>query len=230
MTGYYAERLSGRRLQRCYEVAPARVQRYLEAEVLHVLERLRPTDAVLELGCGHGRLAHRLARVARRTVGIDTAPASLALARRLAEPGRPCEFACMDALRLGFADGSFDVTACVQNGLCAFAVDRTALLREALRVTRAGGRVLLSSYSDRFWPQRLAWFEAQAAEGLIGAVDRAASGDGVIVCADGFRAGRATPADLRALCARVGLEPVIAEVDGSSVFCELVKPRAGGPT
>jgi hypothetical protein len=44
-------------------------------------------------------------------------------------------------------------------------------------VTREGGIVLFSTYSDGIWPERLAWFEAQAAEGLVGAVDRAASRD-----------------------------------------------------
>ena len=41
-----------------------------------------------------------------------------------------------------------------------------ATLREALRVLRPGGLLQLSTYSDRFWPDRLAWFAAQAAEGL----------------------------------------------------------------
>jgi 2-polyprenyl-6-hydroxyphenyl methylase/3-demethylubiquinone-9 3-methyltransferase len=132
----------------------------------------------------------------------------------------------MDALDLLFPDCSFDAVVCLQNGICAFGVDQVSLLQEALRVTRKGGMVLFSTYSDRFWSERLAWFEAQAAEGLIGAIDRVASGDGVIVCVDGFRAGRLTPNDFRSLCSLVGVEPEIAEVDGSSVFCEIVKPGA----
>jgi 2-polyprenyl-6-hydroxyphenyl methylase/3-demethylubiquinone-9 3-methyltransferase len=132
----------------------------------------------------------------------------------------------MDAVALGFDDDLFDAVACVQNGICAFGVDPETLMREALRVTRAGGMVLLSSYSDRFWPHRFAWFEAQAAAGLIGPVDRTASRDGVIVCDDGFRAGRLSPGDMRALCLRLGVEGAIEEVDGASVFCEIVKPRS----
>jgi len=223
---YYAEKLSGQRLQRCYEVAPERVRRYLEAEIVHALARLRPTDEVLELGCGYGRIVQRLARVARRVVGVDTAPASLELARRLSPEDR-CEFLFMDAVDLRFPDGSFDAVLCLQNGICAFGVDQERLLREALRVAREGGIVLLSSYSDRFWSDRLAWFEAQAAEGLVGRLDRVATKDGTIVCEDGFRSGRLTPDGFRDLCARIGVQAHVCEVDGSSVFCQIVKPGAG---
>lgn len=227
MTGYYAKKLSGSDLEGCYSLAPARIRRYLEAEILHVIERLRPTDSVLELGCGYGRIAMRLAPVARRVVGIDTAAASLGLARRTSTRSTPCEFLEMDALDLRFPDDSFDVVLCLQNGVCAFGVDQEALLREALRVTRCGGVVMLSSYTDAIWPERLAWFEAQAAEGLLGAVDREASGDGTIVCVDGFRAGRMTADAFRTLCCRIGVTPVITEVDGSSLFCEIEKACGG---
>jgi ubiquinone/menaquinone biosynthesis C-methylase UbiE len=226
VTSYYTHNLSGRRLMRCYEIAPPRVQQYLEAEILHVLSRIQATDSVLELGCGYGRIALRVAKVAKRVVGIDTASASIALAREPATKRQNCEFLEMDALGLSFADGSFDVVLCLQNGICAFRVDQVSLMKEALRVTREGGLAIFSSYADEFWEDRLAWFEAQAAEGLMGEVDREASGDGVIVCRDGFRAGRMTRADFEDLCARVGVKGDVAEVDGSSMMCEVVSRAA----
>lgn len=222
---YYAEKLSGERLQRCYEIAPERVRQYLEAEILHALGCLRSTDEVLELGCGYGRIAQRLARVAKRVVGIDTALESLELARRMSPAGNDCVFLWMDAVHLRFPDGSFDAVMCLQNGICAFGVDQLRLLEEALRVTREGGIALFSSYSDKFWVDRLAWFESQAAEGLVGRIDRAASKDGVIVCEDGFRAGRLTSDEFRAICSKIGVRANVREIDGSSVFCKIIKPR-----
>ncbi len=222
MTGYYVEKLAGERLQRCYEIASPRVKQYFEAEIQHVLERLKPADSVLELGCGYGRVTLRLAQVAKRAVGIDSASGSIELARRIDSRGR-CEFMVMDALDLQFPDCSFDAVVCIQNGICAFGVDQGALIQEALRVTRDGGIVLFSSYSDRIWPERLAWFEAQAAEGLLGEIDYSGCQNGIIACKDGFRSGRMTPEDFRSLCLRVGVEPGMAEIDGSSVFCEIVK-------
>ncbi len=226
MSSYYREKLAGRRLQRCYEVASPRVRQYLEAEILHTLQRLRPTDTVLELGCGYGRITGRLGEVARSVVGIDTASESVDLARRMVLPGSRCDFLEMDALDLRFPGGSFDVVVCLQNGVCAFGVDQEALLREALRVAREGGIVLFSSYSDEIWPERLEWFEAQAAEGLVGPIDHRASAGGVIVCKDGFRAGHMTSEDFRSLCDQFGIVPMLVEMDGSCVFCEIIKPGA----
>ena len=224
MQGYYSAKLSGERLRQCYELASARVRQYLEAEIAFVLSRLRPADSVLELGCGYGRVALCLADVAARVVGIDTSSESLVLARRLAGPGSRCDFEQMDASAPTFPDGMFDAVVCVQNGICAFAVEPERLVREALRVARPGGRALFSSYSDAFWSERLGWFEAQSAAGLMGAIDHEHTGNGTIVCSDGFRAGTYGADSFRALCRGLGVEPVITTVDESSVFCEILVP------
>ena len=85
------------------------------------------------------------------------------------------------------------------------------------------GRLMFSSYTDSFWPYRLHWFEAQAREGLLGAIDYQHTGNGVTVCNDGFRSGRMTAPECAELCDRLGLEYVIEEVDESSLFCEIQK-------
>jgi SAM-dependent methyltransferase len=224
MSGYYRNRLAGARLRRCYEIASPRVQQYLEEEIQKLLEVLRPRDVVLELGCGYGRVAHRLLAKASRVTGIDTSEESLAAVREFSAPNSRVTFVCMDAVQLGFASGSFDAVVCVQNGICAFQVDPEALVRESLRVSKPGGQVIVSTYADRFWPHRLAWFEAQAAAGLLGPIDRERSRDGTIVCTDGFRAGRMPPDELRSLADRVGVRATIEEVDRSSVFCRFDVP------
>mgnify|MGYP001403056581 CR=1 FL=1 len=225
MRGYYAGGLSGERLRRCYEIASPRVKRYLEAEILFLLGRISPSDSILELGCGYGRVAYRLAKAAGRVVGIDNAAGSIELARRLSPPGSRCEFLEMDALELAFRGHEFEKVVCVQNGISAFGVEMEPLMREALRVTRPGGRLYFSTYSERFWEDRLRWFEAQAAEGLVGEIDREKTGDGVIVCRDGFRSGLVTPEEFLLSGERLGLKTRIKEVDGSSLFCEMKVPE-----
>jgi 2-polyprenyl-6-hydroxyphenyl methylase/3-demethylubiquinone-9 3-methyltransferase len=213
---YYPDRLSAARLRRCYDVAPPRVKRYLEAEIDFVLRRVRPSHRVLELGCGYGRAMAPVVGRAAGVFGIDTSEESLSLgAATLGE----CRLAAMDAGALGFVDRSFDVVYCVQNGISAFGIDRSNLIGEAIRVARRGGRVMFSTYSHRFWKQRLEWFRIQAAEGLIGEIDESATGNGVIVCKDGFRAETVTKAQFETLAAASGLPYEITEVDGSSLFC-----------
>jgi len=221
---YYADKLSAERLKRCYEVAPPAARAYLEGEIEFVLTKIDPSQSVLELGCGYGRVLARLAPRARYAWGIDTSLTSLRMARAYAGHGPGYRWALMRAERMAFRPRVFDTVLCVQNGISAFHVDQATLLREALRVTRSGGRVLFSSYTESFWPDRLEWFEAQAAHGLIGEIDYQATRDGVIVCRDGFRATTVGAADFAGLAAEVGIVPRIVEVAGSSLFCELVIP------
>jgi SAM-dependent methyltransferase len=221
MSGYYARKLAGERLRRCYEMAPRRVRQYLEAEVEFVLDRLSPDCWVLELGCGYGRVLRPLAQKAARAVGIDTAVESLRLAQSWLA-GSSASLLEMDARELGFRDCSFDVVVCIQNGISAFKIPPHRLMEEAVRVTRAGGRSLFSSYAAQFWQERLAWFRMQAELGLIGEIDEAATGNGVIVCRDGFQATTFGRDDFLRAAAGLAVEPALTLVDGSSLFCELV--------
>jgi len=225
MAGYYDETLAAERLRTCYEIAPPAARAYLEAEIAFVLGAIGPSHAVLELGCGYGRVLARLRNGRRQICGIDTSRASLRLARRELGTSGEIALAAMDALRLAFPDRLFDRVICVQNGISAFHADPVALLREALRVTRPGGSALFSSYADRFWEGRLAWFQAQSAHGLLGEIDREATGNGVIVCKDGFRATTFRARDFQRIGRAVGVAPRIEEVAGSSLFAEY--PRRG---
>ena len=104
------------------------------------------------------------------------------------------------------------------------------VLRESVRVTRAGGYVLCSSYSNAFWEHRLEWFERQADAGLIGEIDFEKTRDGLIVCKDGFTATTVAESHFRALARELGLDARLIEVDSSSIFCEIaVRERAIAP-
>lgn len=227
MTGYYSERLSAERLRACYEIAPPAVRDYLEAEIAFVSERISPSDRVLELGCGYGRVLKRLAVKAGRAFGIDTSIASLSMAAGFLAGQPNTGLAAMDASCLAFEAGAFDATVCVQNGISAFHADQRKLLGEALRVTRPAGLVLFSSYAERFWPERLAWFRMQAAAGLIGEIDEEATGHGVLVCKDGFRATTVDEGGFKELAASLSVSPRLWQVAGSSLFCEIVVPSKG---
>ncbi|MCP5065922.1 MAG: class I SAM-dependent methyltransferase, partial [bacterium] len=183
-----------------------------------------PRDQVLELGCGYGCICFELEDTGAHLTGIDTERESITLARELAGSASSCDFREADALDTGFEAGQFDSVLCLQNGICAFGVEPPRLLQEALRVCRPGGRLFFSSYAEAFWPHRLAWFEAQAAEGLLGEIDREATGDGVIVCKDGFRAGAISPSDFRDLGKRFGLRSQLSLVDDATQVCIYSQP------
>lgn len=94
----------------------------------------------------------------------------------------------MDAIKLSFQDKVFDCVVCIQNGISVFHVNQRDLIRESIRVAKQGGTVLFSSYSDKFWDDRLEWFQMPSEAGLIGEIDYEKTGDGVIVYKDSFTA------------------------------------------
>jgi ubiquinone/menaquinone biosynthesis C-methylase UbiE len=221
MHTYYSQTLSGERLKLCYEISPPRVQQYLDAEIEFVLDKMKPSDLVLELGCGYGRVLQKLVKKANTVIGIDTSYSSLCLAQEMVGGAPSCLILEMNAVELGFKQRQFDVIVCIQNGISAFNVDQRNLIEEAMRVTHSGGTVLFSSYSERFWEDRLEWFRIQSEQGLIGEIDDNATGNGVIVCKDGFRASTVGPRDFLSLISGSGVDPLITEVDNSSVFYEI---------
>lgn len=222
MKGYYADKLSAWQLKRCYEIAPPRVQQYLEAEVNHVLRKICAGDIVLELGCGYGRVVQRLALKARWVFGIDTSLASLLLGKKMLSGISNIQLLQMDALQLAFRDKVFDRVVCIQNGISAFHVNQHDLIRESIRVAKPGGTVLFSSYSHKFWEDRLAWFVLQSEAGLLGQIDHEKSRDGIIVCQDGFVASTMRPDHFRSLTEDLNVHVRIVEVDESSLFCEII--------
>ena len=125
----------------------------------------------LELGCGYGTSSERLLPRVRVTFGIDTSLSSLRDGPGISRT-QTITMPCLHGLRpTGFRDRAFDLTICIETGICAFAVDQQQLFQEAIRVTRSGGLVMFSSYTPQFWEHRLEWFEIQSAHHLIGEID-----------------------------------------------------------
>lgn len=222
MRDYYEEKLSATRLRKCYDLGSPRIKKYLDAEISHTLNFIKPNEKVLELGCGYGRVLSRLQANSSFIFGIDTSLESLKMSKSFESDGKRFHLANMDAGMLGFSESVFDAVICIQNGISAINGNSKQLLSEALRVVKPKGKLIFSSYSEKFWNERLKWFEIQSKEGLLGEIDYDATGNGVIVCKDGFRAETFSLDDFQKLADEFGLDAIIEEVDGSSVFCSFM--------
>jgi demethylmenaquinone methyltransferase/2-methoxy-6-polyprenyl-1,4-benzoquinol methylase len=105
---------------------------------------LRPGDRVLDLAAGTATSTAALARSGATVVGCDFSLGMLREGR-----GRGVDLVAGDALRLPFADASFDAVT-ISFGL-RNVQDTDLALRELLRVTRPGGRLVVCEFSHPTW-------------------------------------------------------------------------------
>lgn len=106
---------------------------------------VRSGEAVLEIGCGHGRTLARLAKSpCAHLAGVDPSEVMVRLARkrmrRWIDAGR-AEVSLASSAKIPYADGRFDAALAVH--VVYFWNQPVADLLEVRRVLRAGGRVLL---------------------------------------------------------------------------------------
>jgi len=103
------------------------------------LARLKPHASLLDLGAGTGDLTRAALRL---FPSVRVAAADLTLEMmRVGQQRGPLPFAAADALRLPFADASFD--ASVSGFLMRNVADLHAALQEQFRVLKRGGRIVI---------------------------------------------------------------------------------------
>jgi len=122
---------------------------------------LTPGQRALDLGTGTGTVARGLARRGLAVTGLDPSDALIAEARRLdAEAGVTVDYRVGMAEALPFADEALDV---VLAGQCWHWFDRPVAARQAARVLRPGGALVIAHFDWLPLPGNL----VEASEDLI---------------------------------------------------------------
>ncbi|WP_053656960.1 class I SAM-dependent methyltransferase [Streptomyces sp. MMG1121] len=112
---------------------------------------LRPGQRLLDVGCGNGVPALRIATAHQVGVtGITVSAQQVARASELAQASEArgrVGFRFADAMKLPFAHGSFDGAFAIESLL--HMTDRTTALAELRRVVRPGGRLVVADLCQR---------------------------------------------------------------------------------
>ena len=114
-----------------------------------------PTDAVLEIGCGVGRVGKQIAPLCRKWVGCDVSPHMLKLAAKRLERFDNVELYEIDGFHLQpVQDNSMSVVYSTVVFMHLEEWDRYNYVLEALRVLQPGGRLYVDNVdlcSDLGW-------------------------------------------------------------------------------
>ena len=98
--------------------------------------------AVLEIGCGDGQLAVKLAEMGAKVSAIDASPAMVSAARELARAhATNVNFTVGEAQELPFPDEAFDIVVAVT--ILCFVEDATPVFKEIARVLKPGGHLII---------------------------------------------------------------------------------------
>lgn len=149
--------------------------------------RLRPGQVVCDVGCGYGATARMLAREwGVRVTGLSVSEAQLAYARAQGEGAEGPEYLLRDWLHSGLPEGCFDAVVAIES--TEHMEDKAGLFREAWRVLRPGGRMVVC-----------AWLAGEAA--------RAWEVEWLLepICREGRLPGLGTAVEYQLLMAQAGL-------------------------
>jgi SAM-dependent methyltransferase len=145
--------------------APAAVhpKHLVEAPAAHYGDVVKESDRVLDLGCGSGGHAMRLAPLVKEVVAVDYDPRELALGQaRVRKAGYGnVRFEVRDITKSGLGDlGAFDVVVFLD--VIEHLHDRVRVLRQIARVLAPSGRVVITApHSEtpyKKWRRRLGGF------------------------------------------------------------------------
>ena len=107
---------------------------------------IQPTDTVLEIGCGVGRVGASLATSCARWIGADVSGEMLRHARGALAGHANVSLVHLNGVDLaGVDDGSVDVAYCIGVFMHLDEWERYRYLAEAFRVLRPGGRVYVDN-------------------------------------------------------------------------------------
>ncbi len=178
---------------------------------------------VLDIGCGNGRSTEILARLADYVIGIDFSERLLEEANERRNKvyhhkigGANWRYYLEDAKSLHFEDSSFDIVSMFGNTFGNLYSLRDQVLKEANRVLKPDGRIIVSVFAENILPTYL---DLLSSNGL-----RVSQQDeNYVFLREGLVSERFSRKKLEQICEGAGLNPQIEQLTDVTYWCEATK-------
>jgi len=162
----FSRRMLREHLSQNHDAASRRFEKIdLHVKWIHQHALAGNPSRILDLGCGPGLYAARLARLGHRIAGIDYSPASIAYARETAQrENLACTFVEADLRQAEFGR-DFDAAMLIFGELNVFRPgDARTILGKACQALRPGGRLILEPHTfeaiQKIGQEPASWFSA----------------------------------------------------------------------
>jgi ubiquinone/menaquinone biosynthesis C-methylase UbiE len=125
------------------------IKDWLKKENNYLKKNIRKGTVVLDVGCGFGRNIGAIVNIAGKIVGIDNnKPLCGKIVKKLSK-FKNVKFFCENAEKMHFSNNTFDYVICMGNTFGDFAKSKLKILKEMKRITKRGGKIIVSVYSEK---------------------------------------------------------------------------------
>ena len=164
----FSRRMLREHLTQSHDLASRRSEK-IDTHVAWIHRKVLSGSAtkILDLGCGPGLYASRLARLGHRCVGIDFSPASIEYAReRAVEEALGCEYIHADIRSAEYGSG-YGLAMLIFGEFNVFKPsDAARVLRKAYDALDAGGILLLETHTneaiEEFGQRPASWYASES--------------------------------------------------------------------
>jgi ubiquinone/menaquinone biosynthesis C-methylase UbiE len=129
-------------------------QNLFEAERRCLLKNIQPDAVVLDVGCGDGRNMRTILEKTLYVTGIDNDKKAVKDAEKHFDAFPTVKIVYAEAISLPFEDGLFDIVTYLMI-LPNLDTHKEKALSEAVRVLKPGGIIILSSFSETAFDERM---------------------------------------------------------------------------
>jgi len=195
------------------------IRNWLKKENLYLQKKIKKGSIVLDVGCGLGRNIEIMTNIAKEIIGIDNNKRLFKEIKKRLSRFKNVKVFLEEAQKIHFKNNTFNYTICMGNTFGDFGEDKLKILKEMKRVTKKGGRIIVSVYSKKALPIKLK--EYKKAGMKLKKIGR----DGTIITKEGIVTEQFSKSKLKNIFLKVGLNTKIIKLTPISYLCEAIKEK-----